>query len=237
MKVLVVEDELGVGMVLRDFLLDLGHDPVLARSAEAALGALERAPFDAILLDLALPGMSGLDFLRLRRVRESGVPVVGTSGVATEAQARECLRLGAVDFVAKPVTFDRLQIVLAAVEHGVFRPPRPDPPRVERRRAPRVPLAVPVHVVDYAGGPWETTSINLNPSGIKIRLVPDRRPADATKLVFTPDGGELIKVTSLLVRQDHDGYALYFVNLADLAAQRLSVLRGELRSPALARSF
>ena len=50
---------------------------------------------DAILLDINLPGMSGLDFLQLRPVREAGLPIVAISGVVTETQARECLRLGA----------------------------------------------------------------------------------------------------------------------------------------------
>jgi CheY-like chemotaxis protein len=105
-KVLVVEDELAVGAVFRDFLLELGHEAVLARSAEAALGKLEMAKPDAIILDMNLPGMSGLEFLQLRPIRESGLPVVAVSGVATEARARECLRLGAVDFVGKPVRFE-----------------------------------------------------------------------------------------------------------------------------------
>jgi DNA-binding response OmpR family regulator len=103
MRVLVVEDETDLGEVFRDFLSELGHQPVLVRSAEAALGKLQSDRPDAIILDIHLPGMSGLDFLQLRPVREAGLPIVAVSGVATESQARECLRLGALDFVGKPV--------------------------------------------------------------------------------------------------------------------------------------
>jgi len=71
---------------------------------------------DAIIVDVNLPGMSGIEFLQLRPIRESGVPVVAVSGVATESQARECLRLGAVDFVGKPLPFERLQEVLTYLE-------------------------------------------------------------------------------------------------------------------------
>ena len=58
------------------------------------------------------PGMSGLEFVQLPPVRAAGIPVVAVSGVATEHQARECLRLGAADFIAKPVPLERLGEVL-----------------------------------------------------------------------------------------------------------------------------
>jgi CheY-like chemotaxis protein len=226
MKVLVVEDEFDVGTVFRDFLLELGHEPVLARSAEAALGSLQTAKPDAIILDMNLPGMSGLDFLQLRPIRESGLPIVAVSGVATEAQARECLRLGAVDFVGKPVAFERLRVVLAYIEpHALFRMQTEAAQRIERRRSPRVSLAVPVRVTEYNGAEWESFSMNMSQFGIKIRLATSVRPGAAAKLTFTPpDGGSPIHVMSLLVRQDHDGYAFYFVNLTGGEFQRLATL-------------
>jgi len=231
MKILVVEDDLDVGTVFRDFLLELGHEPVLARSAEAALGSLHKARPDAIILDVKLPGMSGLDFLRLGPIRESGLPIVAVSGVATEAQARECLQLGAVDFVNKPVSFDRLRAVLACIEpHALFRLQTEAAERVERRRAPRVPVTVPIRALEYSGVRWETSSIDVSQSGIKVRTAADVRPGAAAKLTFAPpDGGAPIQVMSLLVRQDHDGYAFHFVNLTGRECQRLSNLGGALR--------
>ena len=228
MKVLIVEDELEVGTVFRDFLLELGHEPVIARSAEAALGSLQKAKPDVIILDVNLPGMSGLDFLQLRPVRESGLPVVAVSGVATEDQARQCLRLGAVDFVGKPVHFERLQVVMASIEpQALFRLQAEAATRVELRRAGRVDLAVPVRVIEYNGAEWDTTSMNLSQFGMKIRLVLGIRPGGAAKLAFTPpDGGGPLQVMSLLVRQDHDGYAFYFVNLTGAEFSRLSQLGG-----------
>src|ERR671918_52643 len=101
MRVLVVEDEPDVGDVFTDYLLELGHQPVLVRSAEDALTHTTTERPDAILLDVHLPGMSGIEFLQLPPIRESGVPIIAVSGVATESQARECLRLGAAEFVGK----------------------------------------------------------------------------------------------------------------------------------------
>src|SRR5215475_13137344 len=133
MRVLVVEDEAPLGEVFRDFLAELGHDPVVVRSAEAALGTLERQRPDAIILDINLPGMSGLDFLQLRPVREAGLPIVAISGVATETQARECLRLGALDFVGKPVPLGRLNELLTVMEpHALSRRPTTVPGAGER---------------------------------------------------------------------------------------------------------
>src|SRR3990172_321278 len=116
MRILVVEDETDLGDVFRDFLLELGHQPLVVRSAEAALGKLATERPDAIILDIHLPGMSGLDFLQLRPVRELGVPIVAVSGVVTESQARECLRLGAADFVGNPLPLALLQEALSFLE-------------------------------------------------------------------------------------------------------------------------
>ena len=158
MRVLVVEDEPDVGDVFLDYLLELGHQPLWVRTAEAALGKLVTERPDAIIVDINLPGMSGIEFLQLRPIRESGVPVVAVSGVATESQARECLRLGAVDFVGKPLPFERLQEVLAYLEpHALDRKlAGTGDARQERdrRHFPRAPLTVPERVVEYGGAEW-----------------------------------------------------------------------------------
>ena len=89
MRVLVVEDQVDLGDVFRDYLFELGHQPVVVHSAEATLARLKTDRPDAILLDVQLPGMSGLDFLQLRPVRALGVPIVAVSGVVNESQRRE----------------------------------------------------------------------------------------------------------------------------------------------------
>src|SRR4029453_10792309 len=116
MRVLVVEDEDTLGEVFRDFLAEIGHDAVVVRSAEAALGALQRQLPDAILLDINLPGMSGLDFLQLRPVREAGLPIGATTGRPTEPTPGRGLPPGPLDFVAKPVALERLNELLTVME-------------------------------------------------------------------------------------------------------------------------
>src|SRR3989441_5254068 len=105
---------------------------------------------DAVLLDIYLPGISGLDFLQLQTTRESRIPIVAISGMAAESQARECVQLGAVDFLPKPVELERLREVLTCLEPHAGRP-SPSARRNERRRAPRAAVAVPVRGVENGG--------------------------------------------------------------------------------------
>jgi CheY-like chemotaxis protein len=225
MRVLVVEDEADLGDVFRDFLLELGHQPLVVRSAEAALGKLHTERPDAIILDIHLPGMSGLDFLQLRPVRELGVPIVAVSGVATETQARECLRLGAADFVSKPIPLDRLSEVLTFIEpHALSRVEERGAP-ADRRHAPRAHLSLPIRVSEYGGSEYHGTLVELGVQGLKARLNAPLAPRSVVKLSFTPpDAGSTIEVMSLVIRADPDGHAFTFVHLTDADTERLRAL-------------
>jgi CheY-like chemotaxis protein len=149
LQVLVVEDEVNLAHVFRDCVIALGHQAEVVGSAEAALERLQVAPPHVIILDVNLPGMSGMDFLGLPVVRDSGIPIIVVSGFVTEEQARECLRLGALEFLAKPVPLEVLGTVLDHV--AVFAHP-PDAGPQERRRAGRLPVTLPLRVTAELGG-------------------------------------------------------------------------------------
>jgi CheY-like chemotaxis protein len=223
MRVLVVEDETDLGEVFRDFLSELGHQPVLVRSAEAALGKLQSDRPDAIILDVHLPGMSGIDFMQLRPVREAGLPIVAVSGVATESQARECLRLGALDFVGKPVPLERLHDVLIFLEpHAINRTREDQARRVERRQSPRARVDLPVTLHEYRGASWNGTCVELSVSGMKVKTDAPLSAGVAIKCSFRPpDEGAPLDVISLVLRAGADGAALSFVNLPGHEARRL----------------
>jgi CheY-like chemotaxis protein len=112
MKVLVVEDEAPVADIFSDFIRERGHEPLVAGSAEAGLEMLDRYHPDAMILDLYLPGMNGVQFLQLVRDRRPALPSVVVSGIASEEEAGQCLRLGALDVLRKPVSLDRLEATL-----------------------------------------------------------------------------------------------------------------------------
>ena len=224
MRVLVVEDDRALCMVFTEFLSEVGHQPVAVHTAEAALDALRAGRPEAMLLDISLPGMSGLDLLKLQVVRELRVPTVVISGRATESQAQDCLQSGAFDFIGKPVALQRLAEVLGCLESRSAAP-RPEAPPIERRRAPRTPVALPVRAREPDGREWESTSVNLSTSGLKIRAAGVTRPGPETALTLTlPDGETRLNVASFLVRADFDGYAFHFLNLSDRQWSQLDEL-------------
>src|SRR3990172_7427082 len=90
----------------------------LAGSGVEGLRAVVEEGPDAAFLDVVLPKLSGLGLLeRLRQLGRS-FPVVAMSGHASEEEARACLRLGAVDYLAKPFSLDRLGLVVQVLEIG-----------------------------------------------------------------------------------------------------------------------
>ena len=224
MRVLIVEDEPEVGAVFRDFLLELGHEPVLVRTAEAALSRLETDRPDAILLDITLPGLSGLEFLQLRPVRSSGLPIVAVSGVANESQARQCLRLGAMDFIGKPVALDRLGQVLAYLEPHALQHQLVVAERArDRRQSARVRVTFPVRLIGYDGTESEGWAFDLSPTGIRIRSGAALTTGTAIRLAFMPpDGRGPMSLVALLVRSNQEGHAFRFANLTAAELERLT---------------
>jgi CheY-like chemotaxis protein len=220
-RVLVVEDHEDTGAVFRDYLHALGHQVVVVRTAEVALGKVQVDAPDAILLDLSLPGMSGLDFLRLRPIQESGLPIVTVSGTASEPDIRESLRLGALDCLGKPVALERLQQVMSLLGPRTDRRPRVGSPRRERRRGPRVPVSFPVRLRPYTGTEGPATAIELSAFGVKVRTAVRLEHGAAVTLVFSPEGGPVLEVVGLLLRVDPEGPVFSFVDLSPDAFERL----------------
>jgi CheY-like chemotaxis protein len=230
MRVLIVEDERALGEVFRDLLAGLGHNATLTTTAEEALERLAKEPPDAILLDVRLPGMSGLDFLDLPAVQASGVPVVAVSGAVGEDDARECLKRGALDFLRKPVTLDRLSEVFAYLEPFARARRRSAARRgVERRPAPRVDVELPVWIVDEKKRAWTGTCVQLSATGMKVRTTAQLRPGKTVRLVFKPPVGGPLDVVANIVRLDKDGAAFWFLDLMNDDTQRLRVLVDRLR--------
>src|SRR3989442_4964732 len=172
MRFLVLEREEKIGSVLRDTIVQRGHEPLVVSSAEEAIAVLEVEPPDAMLLDISLPGMSGLDFLQRSTVRDSGVPTVVVSRLITESQARECLRLGAVDAVTEPECVELLNDVFAYLEHrAAHKTPDQADPQVNHRRSSRPCIAVPPRMIENGRVDAQGLSANLTTFGTKT---PDR---------------------------------------------------------------
>ena len=105
-SVLVVDDEAGVRAALTAVLKDDGYDVDTAPSGEACLEATSRRAYDAILLDVWLPGMDGLDTLAALRQRRVDAEVIVISGHGNVESAVRAIKMGAFDFVEKPLSLD-----------------------------------------------------------------------------------------------------------------------------------
>ena len=116
--VLVVDDEIDIRSSLRMILEYEGYDLIEAGTGEEALQRLESGRPDAVLLDVKMPRIDGLEVLARIKRDDPALPVVVVSGHGTIATAVEATRLGAFDFMEKPLERDRVLVVLRnALEH------------------------------------------------------------------------------------------------------------------------
>jgi two-component system nitrogen regulation response regulator NtrX len=113
-RILIVDDEENVAAVLRGVLEDEGFRVFTAASGEECLKS--REGFDVILLDVWLPGKDGLEVLRELRTRDPNQYVVMISGHGTIETAVQATKLGAFDFIEKPLTTEKVVLVL---EHAL----------------------------------------------------------------------------------------------------------------------
>lgn len=102
-KILVVDDEEGVREFLAEALDDDGHDTSMAANGEEALSCIDRQGFDLLLTDLKMPGMDGLELLRRAREIQPDLEVVVLTAHGSIDAAVEAMRLGAFDFLQKPI--------------------------------------------------------------------------------------------------------------------------------------
>src|SRR5215467_5755970 len=111
-NILIVDDEAGIRDSLAGILADEGYAASAVESGEACLDQLRKGAFDVVLLDIWLPGIDGLD--TLAKIRESGNPpeVIMISGHGTIETAVRATKLGAYDFLEKPLSIERTLIVV-----------------------------------------------------------------------------------------------------------------------------
>ena len=112
-RVMIVEDEPNIRLVFRAALLSNDYVLTTAEDGEIALRHLEQEPIDLVLLDLRMPRLDGMGLLRRLRAEGNGVPVVIITAHGTVADAVAAMKLGAVDFLPKPVTPVALRKVVA----------------------------------------------------------------------------------------------------------------------------
>ncbi|PZW67168.1 PAS domain S-box-containing protein [Pseudomonas sp. URMO17WK12:I1] len=115
-RILVVEDDQVVRMLMIEVLEELGYQLIQASDAQSALGLLEQhAPLDLLLTDVGLPGMNGRQLADAARQRQPGLKVLFATGYAEGAELRDGYLGKDMDMIAKPFSFESLASKLKAM--------------------------------------------------------------------------------------------------------------------------
>ena len=109
---LVVDDDAVLRKLLSDQIARMGFDTAPAASGEEALAALSKSDFDVLLLDIRMPGLSGLETLREIRKLEDAPEVIMLTADTSLGTGIEAMRLGAYDYLTKPATLDEIEAVV-----------------------------------------------------------------------------------------------------------------------------
>jgi len=112
-KILIVDDEPNVRSSLTSVLTDEGHSVDAVESGEAAIKTLQKGDYDVVLLDIWLPGIDGLEVLDQLHREGCAAEVVMISGHGSIDAAVKATKLGAFDFLEKPLSLDRVLLVVS----------------------------------------------------------------------------------------------------------------------------
>ncbi len=128
-RILIVDDDPFVAETLADLLMGEGYDAVSAIDGESALQAIDDAksghgesnhiprPFQVLITDISLPGMDGLELIRITRMRHLDIVPVVITGYGTIEAAVKAVRMGAVDYLTKPLVDDELRVAVEKAIH------------------------------------------------------------------------------------------------------------------------
>lgn len=118
LKILVIDDEESIRYTFKSFLLDEGYEVLTAPDYQEALSVIDTTELDLIFADILLEGKTGIDVLRKTKERNLRCPVVMITGDPNIDSAAEALRLGAFDYIPKPIKQDTLlRITKIALKH------------------------------------------------------------------------------------------------------------------------
>ncbi|MET0029165.1 MAG: EAL domain-containing protein [Candidatus Thiodiazotropha sp.] len=102
-RILVVDDEAVIRHSFQDHLEDIGYEVITADNGQTAIELIRQSPPDLVLTDLRMPVMNGLDLIRQSRQLAPDLPIIVISGAGVIGDAIQALRLGAYDYLIKPV--------------------------------------------------------------------------------------------------------------------------------------
>ena len=117
LSILVIDDESVICDACRLVLAEKGHEVDHCLTGRTGLVAIESGTYDIILLDMKLPDIDGMEILKIVREKAHAPSVIVMTGYSTMSNALQAMKLGAIDYLAKPFTDDEL---LEAVGKSYF---------------------------------------------------------------------------------------------------------------------
>src|SRR5919109_4752207 len=172
LKILFADDEKSLQEFMRSELPRLGHEVIVCPDGKAAVKSLEKATFDAAILDLRMPGMSGIEVLEQLKQISPDIEAIVMTGHASMETAIDAMRLGAFDYITKPCKLAQIEAVLGKV--------------ADKRELEHKNLALQSRV-RAAEGP--TILVGNSPSMAAVhRLIATVAPTDSTVLILGDTG-------------------------------------------------
>src|SRR6187399_1996251 len=157
LRVLVVDDDERLYELIASYLEQNDVSPVSAENGRRALDLLGREAFDAVLLDVMMPGMDGLAVLKTLRTRWPSLPVIMLTAKGDETDRVVGLELGADDYLAKPFSARELLARLRAVlRRGTLQT------NGERLKVGQIELDLSTRLVTIQGNPVELTGLEFD---------------------------------------------------------------------------
>lgn len=172
LRILFADDEKSLQEFMRSELPRLGHEVTVCPDGKAAIKALEKGKFDAAILDLRMPGMTGIEVLEQLKQISPDTEAVVMTGHASMETAIEAVRLGAFDYITKPCKLTEIQAILQKI--------------IEKRDLKHKNLALETRV-QAAEGP--TILVGGSPAMTAVhRLITTVAPTDSTVLILGETG-------------------------------------------------
>jgi len=178
LRILFADDEAHLRDLMQMELPRMGHEVTVCPDGTAALKALEKGPYDAALVDMRMPGLTGIELLGKVRQISPDTQVIILTGHATVDTAVQALRLGAFDYLTKPCKWAELEVLLKRI--------------AERRALTNKAAALETRLKAAEGAP---TLIGDTPAMLAVRrLIEMIAPTDASVMILgeTGTGKELI---------------------------------------------
>jgi len=124
-SILIVEDDEEMGFLLRDFVEEEGYKADAVMNGYEAFRKLVKEPFDLVITDIRMPGLTGLDILPRIRKLQPGIPIIVITAFGSEEVHRKALERGATAYLEKPIHFQHLRELIHKMVSSPFHPDSP----------------------------------------------------------------------------------------------------------------